>query len=152
MATTNPPDEPGLSSNGPPVPRPGPWKFLKAGLFLFALPSVVLLGKALNIELCVTRYFNFSCPGCGLGRASLALFSGDLATSWAMHPLAPMALVLLSWFALWVALEILGLPVARRIDPQRLVPSRVWMIIGLLFLLFWLARFGPWLGLPPLPI
>lgn len=37
-----------------------------------------------------------ACPGCGLTRAAGALFRGDLAASWAFHPLV---MVVLLWLA-----------------------------------------------------
>ena len=62
------------------------------GLFLLLLE--LLLGKT-----CLLRILlGIPCPGCGLSRAALLLFSGHPAESIALHPfLLPLLFVLLLW-------------------------------------------------------
>lgn len=43
------------------------------------------------------------CPGCGLGRAIGHLARGEWSASWAAHPLAVPAVVLLTWRAATLA-------------------------------------------------
>jgi hypothetical protein len=59
---------------------------------LLALALVAAAGVMLAAEVpvCPTAlFFGIPCPGCGLTRATLALFRGDIRQALALHPLAP---------------------------------------------------------------
>ena len=81
------------------------------------------------------------CPGCGLLRATLALCDGDLGRAFALHPLAPAALVAL------------GIAVARGLGRSR--PTRPELVAAGLLLVallgVWGARFAGALG-GPVPV
>ena len=47
-------------------------------------------------SLCPLHFLGLDwCPGCGLGRAISLLMKGDLAASWALHPLGGFALAVI---------------------------------------------------------
>lgn len=82
------------------------------------------------------RLTELSCPGCGFSRALAALARGDFAAAWALHPLAPLAL-------LEVAVLILGASwAASRGRPWAwgsLLPRLVWVNF-LVFVAVWTLR------------
>jgi hypothetical protein len=58
---------------------------LAAGLFVI---SPLVAGAATGVTLCPTAgLFGIPCPGCGLGRATLAALSGHFAEAMRYHPL-----------------------------------------------------------------
>jgi hypothetical protein len=55
-------------------------------------------GHEHHFTLCPLDHLGFTwCPGCGLGRAINLMLHGDFSASFAMHPLAGFALVVISW-------------------------------------------------------
>jgi hypothetical protein len=90
------------------------------------------------------------CPGCGMGRAALALMHGDVLGALRMHPLSIPVFAWLGWFA--------GVPLVRYVvhgdawDPATASSSK-WFEIGAVALLMlligvWIARFLGALGGP----
>ena len=118
---------------------------------LFAPPAALLLGRTLGLELCLTRYIGWTCPGCGLGRASVALLSGDLQAAHQAHPLVVPCLVVFAWLYLWAAVTVFRPERAAAIDPTRRLPAPLWVGLGLLLVGVWIGRSAGWMSLPPLP-
>lgn len=63
-----------------------------------------LLGLALldpdsgaRLPLCLPHRLGWFCPGCGLGSSIRHLLRGNLAASWAAHPLGLPAALVLAW-------------------------------------------------------
>lgn len=51
------------------------------------------------------RFFYLDCPGCGLQRSLLALFRGDVSTSWNLYPPTLFILATLTFLALHLAFK-----------------------------------------------
>jgi Protein of unknown function (DUF2752) len=68
------------------------------GLLAAALAGAALVPPALaerGPNLClISRVIGRSCPACGMSRAWVAMAHGDVARSFAWHPLGPFAYVL----------------------------------------------------------
>ena len=76
------------------------------------------------------------CPGCGITRCAAALLRGDVATAWAMNPLALVALAVAP-----LALAARALPSALAARVSRLADARVWAT-GVI--VFFIGRNLPW--------
>ncbi|TAJ14182.1 DUF2752 domain-containing protein [Marinilabiliaceae bacterium JC017] len=73
---------------------------LEAWFWLVALISLAFTtpGQEPHFTLCPIKNLGFDfCPGCGLGHAIMFLFHGQLANSWAAHPLGIPAVIILLW-------------------------------------------------------
>jgi hypothetical protein len=71
---------------------------LEAYIWLLALISFALATpvEEPHFTLCLFSFLGIDfCPGCGLGRAIIYLFHGDVMASWQSHPLAIFAVVIL---------------------------------------------------------
>src|SRR5690606_41256618 len=70
-----------------------------AGVLVLCVPLALALAS--GFPLCPSAgLFGLPCPGCGLTRATLLLFSGNLVESLAVHPLAlPLAPLFLGGIA-----------------------------------------------------
>lgn len=92
------------------------------------------------------------CPGCGLGRATLALAHGSLSEAVSLHPLSPLVVPLVVGFTAYGAAAYLvrgrwpGLE-GRVADRVALVGIALWVAL----LAVWLARFQGLLG-GPVPV
>jgi hypothetical protein len=75
------------------------------------------------------------CPGCGMTRSLMALWRGDLLTSFRYHPLGPP--LFLACLFLLMALLLRRLP---KLAPE--TQRRLWTGIGALLIGVWLVRFG----------
>jgi hypothetical protein len=75
-----------------------------------------------------------SCPGCGMGRALVHAFRGDLATSFHFHPLG---LPLLALWTAWLAWGALNLVRGREFSdgflPALRRPAVSWGLLALVF-------------------
>jgi hypothetical protein len=63
---------------------------LEAIVWLTGLMGLAVAGPYLDghVTVCIPTLMGFDfCPGCGLGMSVSYLFRGDLAASWAAHPL-----------------------------------------------------------------
>jgi hypothetical protein len=89
-----------------------------------AAPLLVLIAAvAIGLPLCPSAFvLHIPCPGCGLGRATMALLHGDLATASAMQP---------AWF---VVLPLLGAPLGwvavQYVATGRSAPPR-WALVAI---------------------
>lgn len=123
----------------------------RAALGLGALVCAASLAAAL--PLCpLANLTGWPCPSCGLTRATLALLQGDVAGALALHPLAPLVLLLLSVFAsgAWLGYVRTGQPVppwsGTRPRLERLLDAAALLTCAALIVV-WLARFaGAWGG------
>jgi hypothetical protein len=114
---------------------------------------------AIGLVLIPVRFCPFAlvlhlpCPGCGMGRAALALMRGDVIGALRMHPLSVLIFAWLGWFA--------GVPLARYViratawDPAANASPK-WFersAFALLVLLIgvWIARFLGFFG-GPVPV
>jgi hypothetical protein len=82
------------------------------------------------------------CPGCGLSRAVVALFTGDWGTMWRTHAFAPLVVVALAMIAVAAVVPVRArLALARRTEiiERR---SGITVVFLLLFMLYWVARFA----------
>jgi hypothetical protein len=109
---------------------------------------------ALRIPVCPTAtLFGIPCPGCGLTRATLALFRGDVATALHFHPLVFVLTPLVVGLTLNSAYEYVRGP--RQLAQRELVTSRAtsWLAAVLLvgMLGVWGARFLGYFG-GPVPV
>lgn len=127
------------------------WKLVRKSTPLVAAPLALMLGWLFGVELCPSRYMGWTCPGCGLGRASIALLSGDVWTAHQAHPLVVPCLVVVGWLYLWAVATVFLPERSAAIDPTRRLPAPIWLGLGLLLLLVWVGRSLAWTGLPPLP-
>jgi Protein of unknown function (DUF2752) len=63
---------------------------LRRGAIVLGLAGVFALIVAFRVPVCpMAGVLGIPCPGCGLTRATLALFRGDVRGALALHPLAP---------------------------------------------------------------
>jgi hypothetical protein len=96
--------------------------------------------------------FGLPCPGCGLTRATIALFTLDFPTMLAMHPLAPVIDPLLAIMLGRYLLIGVGALSPSSWDPLARIPKSVWIaIVAALFIVWGLRLFG-YLGGPADPI
>ncbi len=116
------------------------------------LSSVVLpfsLAYALRIPVCgLAALAHVPCPGCGLTRATIALFRGDLLGAFALNPLAPVVCPILVAVVVVVATRFL---MTGRM-PSKLAPF-AWIVgvsLGGLVAV-WTARWFGFFG-GPLPL
>ena len=122
------------------------------------LGALVCAGSlAAVLPLCpLANLTGWPCPSCGLTRATLALLQGDVVDALALHPLAPLVLLLLSVFAggAWLGYVRTGQPVptwnGARPRLVRLLDAAALFTCAALIVV-WLARFaGAWGG--PVPV
>lgn len=93
---------------------------LKRAALLGALGALFAAAIAFELPLCPTAtVFGVPCPGCGLTRATLRLFHGDLGGALALHPLAPALAPLVAWLAAKAALGYLGFGALTASAPSR---------------------------------
>lgn len=77
-----------------------------------------------------------ACPGCGLTRAAVSLARGDLAASWAFHPLALLvALWAVAGTVMWIRRRRRGGSASRPVMVDRLLVSTAGV-----FVVTWLVR------------
>jgi hypothetical protein len=119
-----------------------------ARVALFATGLASLFG--LHVPLCpfalVTRV---PCPACGLGRATLALASGDLGEALHAHPLAPIVSPIVVVAVITGALGYVRRGAFGGVDAvrTRAVSGLAWLVIAAL-LTVWIARFFGLFGGP----
>lgn len=66
---------------------------------ILALAVYVALVYFTPLQCPTKMIFSLPCPFCGLTRAWISVFSGDFSSAFAMHPLFPLAPVLIVLFA-----------------------------------------------------
>ena len=108
---------------------------------------------ASHIPVCPSAgLFGVPCPGCGMGRATLALLRGDLGAALHLHPLVPLAAPVFIGFALASAWSYVRGPVQppRSARAERAISAvALACVVGLLVV--WLARFFGAFG-GPVPV
>lgn len=99
--------------------------------------------------------FGIPCPGCGLTRATLALFRGDVRGALQLHPLVWLLAPLFVSFVGAATLELVRGPTPRPRKPRINWTSRSMNLAAtallVLTLSVWLARFAGYLG-GPVPV
>ncbi len=104
-----------------------------------------------DLPLCPARaLFGVPCPGCGLTRATRAMFSLDVAGVWSAHPMAPVVTPMVAWTLLRLPLVYWGVIDRRQWDLFRWLPPWFWKAFLALFLGVWIARLAS--GLHPDPL
>lgn len=137
-----------------PLPRPGfPRNATERAFVLAGLMGLAGLVLAFQLPTCPTAlFFGVPCPGCGLTRATLLLFSGDIAGAFRMHPLVPLLLPAFVVPIAYAAFEYVrgARPGARSpwLAPW-VTPAAI--VLGALMLGVWGARFAGYLGGPVPP-
>ena len=118
-------------------------------LSLFAFVCILWAATVFEFILCPFRLmFGFSCPGCGLTRATIAMFQGDWGKMWDLHPLAPVLLPLVALVLGNLCLQALGVT---KIDLLNYIPNGVSIVIVVLLLGLWIARLSGFYGCVPDP-
>ncbi len=114
------------------------------------------VGAAALLPLCpLANLTGWPCPSCGITRAALALLQGDPARALALHPLAPLVLLLAGLFAggAWLGYVRSAQPVLPWTGSPR--TRRVLEATALLtcaaLIALWLARFAGAFG-GPVPV
>lgn len=90
---------------------------------------ITLLGFAVfsDTGICVFRWTTgLPCPSCGMTRAYLALFSGDIKTAFLMHPL------------FWLVPVIIGLIAYSQY--KKIHFTKIYIIIGIIFIAVYIVR------------
>ena len=139
---------------GSPVPHAAfPRSVTGRALVLAGLLAGAALVVALRVPTCPTALFlGVPCPGCGLTRATLLLFSGDVTGALRMHPLLPLLLP-----AFVIPLAHVGLEYLRGPRPGARSPWQArWVTpaaiaLGVLMLGVWGLRFAGYFGGPVPP-
>jgi hypothetical protein len=111
-----------------------------------SLAAIALLGvasAAFDFSICpFAALTGIPCPGCGLGRATLALAHGDVHAALRLHPLILVVLPALAVFTFYVA------------RPQRFTAQATRIVVAsaaivlVCLLATWAARFGGAFGGP----
>jgi hypothetical protein len=115
--------------------------------------GVVGLAVVFSVPLCPFALVTGQpCPGCGLTRATLALLRGDLAASLHFHPLAMIITPLVGGVVAYDVAVYLrsGKGAASQTLQGRWVTVGA-VVLGVLALAVWVARFFGWFG-GPVPV
>jgi hypothetical protein len=152
-ATTITQATPPQAGSGPSAPPPLRARVLRAAGFAFALGAVAFLLASAQVPCGFAHTFHVPCPGCGSTRAMLALAHGDLHSLVRYNPLAPFMSALVLVLAVQAFASVLGTGTLRRVGdgPIGVIVSRGMIVVALLELLVWFARFSGFLG-GPVPV
>jgi len=102
---------------------------------------------ATDIPLCPSKnLLGIPCPGCGLTRATAALFSGELGVAMAYHPLFPVIVPLVFWLVLRTVLVSAGLMRTGAFDPLARLPRWLWIAFGVMLIGIWALRLAGHIG------
>jgi hypothetical protein len=124
---------------------------LRRGAIVAAIAGAFALIVAARLPICpMAGVLGIPCPGCGLTRATLALFQGDVRRALGFHPLAP---VIAPLFIAAVANAALGYVRPRRsANPNPWIASPTATVLAAALLLatlgVWGARFFGYFGGP----
>ena len=119
-------------------------------LGLLGFVSILWAATVFEFVLCPFRLmFGFSCPGCGLTRASLAMFQGDWSRMWSLHPLAPVLFPLLGIVLGNLFLQALGIT---KTDLLNYIPNSVGIVFLVVLLGLWIVRLTGFYGCVPDPL
>ena len=117
---------------------------------LMGVVLLVLAASFFDFVICPFRLvFGFSCPGCGLTRASTAMLNGDWAQMWTFHPLAPIILPMVILIFGNLFLQALGWT---KRDFLHRIPLPVTIVFGTILVGVWIARMLGWYGCLPDPL
>jgi Protein of unknown function (DUF2752) len=123
---------------------------------LASVAGLFAIGAHFDFPLCpMASSFGIPCPGCGLTRATLALFHGDLRAALHFHPLVWLLAPLFIGFVGSAVVDLLRDPTRPRRTPLIRWNNR-WLSIATLCVLVlmlgvWLARFAGYFG-GPVPV
>lgn len=105
------------------------------GVLALAIPALTRFVPPCPIHALTGLY----CPGCGSGRAVMALLRGDVMAAFGYNPLAMVALLPTAYALASVTLEAFGLPAPPR---PRVAAWWGWALLGAIAV-FWVARNVP---------
>ncbi len=126
----------------------------------FALLTLLLSAFAVavhsDLPLCpMASSFGIPCPGCGLTRATLAIFHGDVRGALRLHPLVWLLAPLFVGFVGVATFDLVRGPAPSPRKPRVDWTSRKMNVAAVALLVLtlsvWLARFGGYLG-GPVPV
>jgi hypothetical protein len=125
----------------------------RAALLVAVLSLVALVLGAGQVPCGFARVLHVPCPGCGSTRAMLALLSFDLPALVRFNPLAPVMTLLASTLALQGLLSLLRSGTLAGLGEGRVgvLVARGAVVVALLEVALWLARFGGAFG-GPVPV
>ena len=111
-------------------------RLFRVGLLL----SPIALAMAAEFTVCPSGALGVPCPGCGLTRATIALFTGDLAAATALNPLALVVCPLLAGTFAYAAGRYI---VTGRVATDRWPAAPILVLSMIALTVVWAAR---WLG------
>ncbi|NIR30903.1 MAG: DUF2752 domain-containing protein [Gammaproteobacteria bacterium] len=120
-----------------------------------ALIPLAILGLlvASDLLLCpIKLVLGFPCPGCGVTRATFALFHLDVAEALRLHPLVWLISPLVAWTLGRITLVSAGVISQGSFDPIDRLPKWFWWAAVVLLLGVWVIRLFGGLGGPSDPI
>jgi hypothetical protein len=108
---------------------------------------------AADVPVCPTAlFFGIPCPGCGLTRATLALFRGDIRQALGFHPLVPVLAPLFVGALAKVLFDFVSGPKPNATPRPSFWTKPIGTIVATVLLVallgVWLARFAGHLGGP----
>lgn len=120
---------------------------VKSLLIAFAPFLILGLLTYFQVPFCPARgLFGVPCPGCGLTRASFAMFRGDFGEMLHFNPLAPLLFPLFAYGMIRVALVTSGILPKNLREPLNKIPSWVWTVVVVVVLGVYVARLFGYLG------
>lgn len=151
--SSTPPAPSPASASARSAPPPLPVRLRRAALtaVLFGVFAAVLYAK--GVPCAFARIFHTPCPGCGSTRAVLALLHGDLPNVLRYNPLGPVVAVLLGVLGIQSFVSVLSHGDFRDAGEGRigLVVKRILILVVIVEVLLWVARFFGALG-GPVPV
>ncbi|MDB4945424.1 MAG: hypothetical protein JWP97_4958 [Labilithrix sp.] len=125
----------------------------RAAIFTLALAGAVSVLGSGHVPCGFAKIFGTPCPGCGSTRSMLALAHGDLDSYLRFNPLAPLMSALLGIVLVQAYVSLLRTGTFRGVAHGRsgILLARAGVVVGVLELALWIARFGGFLG-GPVPV
>jgi hypothetical protein len=133
----------------PPLPR----RLTRAAAFAGAMLGFAWLLGSAHVPCGFATALHLPCPGCGSTRAMLSLAAGDLHGLVRYNPLAPFTTLLVTVLAGQALASVLATGTFRRVGDGALglVVARGVIVVSIVQVVVWIARFGGFLG-GPVPV
>lgn len=114
---------------------------LKRRNLLLIVLTVVIIYAVINVIIgCPFRNITgIPCPACGLTRATVCLFKGDIASAFKFNPLFPLAYLLMGALCVYAALAIKNKGINKRTEK---IFSVIFSAVLVIFIVVWIFRFA----------